>query len=138
MPSGTRAVLDARSLATSHRRLAALLRPGQPVLDVGCGTGAITRGIAEAVAPGGRAIGLDANVELIQSAHATHRGVPGLVFAVADAYTLPFAAAFDVVTAARVLQWLAGRARLTPSGTAPGARASTSSRRRCAGSRPRA
>ena len=43
MPEGTTAILDARSLATAHRRLAALLSPGLAVLDVGCGTGAITR-----------------------------------------------------------------------------------------------
>lgn len=72
MPAGTRAVLDARSLAASHRQLAALLRPGLAVLDVGCGTGAITRGIAEAVAPGGRAVGLDVNAGMIESARRAH------------------------------------------------------------------
>jgi ubiquinone/menaquinone biosynthesis C-methylase UbiE len=54
-----RGPLPQRSLETSHRRLAELLRPGMAVLDVGCGAGAITRGIAEAVAPGGHALGLD-------------------------------------------------------------------------------
>ena len=33
MPEGTGAILDTRSLATDHRRLAALLRPGLAVLD---------------------------------------------------------------------------------------------------------
>lgn len=107
MPAGTRAVLDARSLAASHRRLAELLRPGFAVLDVGCGTGAITRGIALAVAPDGRALGLDVNGEMIESARRAHARVPGLAFEVGDAYALPFTAAFDIVTAARVLQWLA-------------------------------
>ena len=107
MPPGTRAVLDARSLAASHRRLAGQLRPGLAVLDVGCGTGAITRGIAEAVAPGGRAVGIDENADMIARALQAHAGVPGLAFALGDAYALPFDAAFDLVTAARVLQWLA-------------------------------
>jgi len=34
MPSETAAILDRRSLARDHRRLAAMLRPGQRVLDL--------------------------------------------------------------------------------------------------------
>src|SRR5439155_835352 len=64
MPSETAAILDRRSLARDHRRLAAMLRLGQRVLDVGCGTGAITRGIVEAVGPGGRVLGVGPNREL--------------------------------------------------------------------------
>ncbi|HKV45152.1 MAG TPA: methyltransferase domain-containing protein [bacterium] len=107
MPEGTAAILNARSLRTAHRRLAEVLRPGDAVLDVGCGTGAITRGIAEAVAPGGRVVGVDLNAGFIAGARRSHAGIPGLTFAVADACGLPFADAFDLVTAARVLQWLA-------------------------------
>lgn len=107
MPAGTGVILDARTLATAHRRLAEGLRPGLAVLDVGCGTGAITRGIAEAVAPGGRTVGLDVDQVLIARARESHRAVPGLLFAVADVYRLPAREAFDIVTAARVLQWLA-------------------------------
>ena len=84
MPEGTSAILDTRSLATAHRRLAALLRPGLSVLDVGCGTGAITRGIAETVGPEGRVVGVDVNASMIDKARAAHRGVPGLSFEVAD------------------------------------------------------
>ena len=39
-------VLNRRTLEIDHRVLAGVLRPGMSVLDVGCGTGAITAGIA--------------------------------------------------------------------------------------------
>lgn len=99
-------ILSTRSLATGHRRLAELLRPGLRVLDVGCGPGAITRGIAEAVGPAGRVVGVDLHPRLIAEARLLHDAVPSLTFAVGDAYDLPFHEEFDIVTAARVLQWL--------------------------------
>jgi len=107
MPEGASGVLNARSLTTAHRRLAQLLRPGLAVLDVGSGTGAITRGIAEAVGPNGRAVGVDVHTGLIEEARRLHDDVPGLSFETADVYNLPFHDLFDIVTAARVLQWLA-------------------------------
>ena len=125
MPEGTNAVLNTRSLAASHRRLAELLRPGMRVLDVGCGTGAITRGIAEAVGSGGRVVGIDVNPGLIEEARQTHGGVPGLTFAVGDVHRMPYRDAFDIVTAARVLQWLAdpaGALRAMVGAARPGGR----------------
>ena len=111
MPEGTSVILDARCLATAHRRLAEVLRPGMSVLDVGCGTGAITRGIAEAVAPSGSVVGVDVNQGLIERARQAHGDIPGLSFAVADLFDLGdltgYRNGFDIVTAARVLQWLA-------------------------------
>src|SRR5207244_2921038 len=70
-------ILSARSLATAHRRLAELLRPGLRVLDVGCGPGAITRGIADAVGPAGRVVGVDLHPQLIAEARRWHDAVPG-------------------------------------------------------------
>jgi ubiquinone/menaquinone biosynthesis C-methylase UbiE len=108
MPAGTERFLDARSLADAHRRLAELLRPGMTVLDVGCGTGAITEGIARAVAPDGRAVGIDVSRDLIARARERSKREANLSFELADVASLRGRTRrFDVATAARMLQWLA-------------------------------
>jgi ubiquinone/menaquinone biosynthesis C-methylase UbiE len=107
MPTGSERFLDTRSLEADHRRLAALLAPGMSVLDVGCGSGAITRGIAEAVGADGRVVGIDVSEELLERALTTHGGPPSLEFEVADVTRHGYRDEFDVVTAARTLQWLA-------------------------------
>ncbi|AGP38705.1 methyltransferase domain-containing protein [Sorangium cellulosum] len=99
-------VLDRRTLAGDHRRLAELLRPGQSVLDVGCGTGSITAGIAQAVQPGGEVLGLDRDADLLARAAARFAGRAGLSFACGDVLAFDAEARFDVVTAARALQWV--------------------------------
>src|SRR5262245_60653076 len=106
MPAGSEDILNARSLTKSHMRLAALLEPGLRVLDIGCGTGSITAGIAQAVAPDGYAIGVDINTTLIEEARRSHIEISNLSFTVSDVYSIPFLNAFDVVNAARTLQWL--------------------------------
>lgn len=99
-------VLNARTLTDSFPRLAQRITPGLRVLDVGCGTGAITQGIAEAVGPQGSAVGVDSNRALIAEARARHEGTPGLTFEVADVYSLAPDGSFDVVAASRLLVWL--------------------------------
>jgi ubiquinone/menaquinone biosynthesis C-methylase UbiE len=105
MPAGSEAVLDRRSLHLDHRHLAGLLEPGLAVLDVGCGSGAITREIADAVAADGSVVGLDVNADLLE--HARRNPRPNLVYVHGDVRTFEWPDLFDVVTAARVLQWLA-------------------------------
>jgi SAM-dependent methyltransferase len=125
MPPGTENFLDVRSLAADNAALAALLRPGLTVLDVGCGTGAITRGIADAVSPDGTVRGIDINADLIARATAASAGHRNLRFEVADVLEERWEAAFDIVTAARVLQWLADPARMLAAmtrATRPGGR----------------
>ena len=106
MQHGAHSILARRTLATSHRRLNDMLRPGMAVLDVGCATGAITVGIAEIVGAEGHVVGVDADDSLISQARYSH-GRDGLTFDVRDAYDLGFTSEFDVVTSSRVLQWLA-------------------------------
>ena len=63
------------------------------------GSGAITRGIAEAMAPGGRAVGLDIDPRLIAEARQAHADVPGLSFELGDLDHFEHPATFDIVTA---------------------------------------
>jgi SAM-dependent methyltransferase len=76
------------------------------VLDVGCGTGAITVGIAKAVGPEGRVLGIDRDAEQVAAARQEHGSVPNLSFEEIDVLSMTFVGSFDVVTAARTLQWL--------------------------------
>jgi ubiquinone/menaquinone biosynthesis C-methylase UbiE len=99
-------VLDSRSLTNSNKRLAEILTEGMEVLDIGCGTGAITRGIAEAVGPSGRVVGIDSNLNLIERARQAHNGAPWLTFEIGDTYNLNYKGQFDIVTSSRVLIWL--------------------------------
>lgn len=111
MPRGAHGILNARNLEDDHACIARLLRPGDFVLDVGCGGGAITEGMARAVGPssqaaGGLAVGVDIGGRLLAQAGPRQAETPALGFAKADIYHLPFHACFDIVTAARTLQWL--------------------------------
>src|SRR3982751_108959 len=80
-------VLNRRTLDNDHRVLAAMLRPGLSVLDVGCGTGAITAGIARAVGPSGRAVGVDRDEAMLEIARREHSDVE---FVQGDALDLPY------------------------------------------------
>lgn len=100
-------ILGWRTLEKDHRCLAELLRPGCSVLDVGCGTGAITAGIARAVKPEGHVVGVDRDEGLIEIAGTEHAEIENLQFECRDATALEYRAQFDIVTSARVLQWIA-------------------------------
>lgn len=74
---------------------AAQVGPGQHVLDVACGTGALTVAAARCVKPGGSVLGLDANPEMLAVARRNH---PAIEWHQGHAESLPFAdACFDTV-----------------------------------------
>lgn len=85
------------------------LQPGMRLLDVGCGPGSITRGLAERLAPG-QVIGLDLARETLAAARddAAARGLGNLGYEEGSVYQIPFAdASFDAVYAHQVFQHLA-------------------------------
>lgn len=75
-------------------------RPGERILDLGCGTGHLTARIAEA---GARVVGIDSSAEMIAEAR---RGYPGLRFEVADARDFALDEPFDAVFSNAVLHWV--------------------------------
>lgn len=96
-----------RTVDNSAAYLAGHLRPGMSVLDVGCGPGTITAGLAERVAPG-RVVAADAAETVLDEARANTAGLDNVEFAVADVHALDFPdGTFDVVHAHQVLQHVA-------------------------------
>ena len=93
------APMDRQLESLGRRALAALApKPGERVLDIGCGSGATTLMLAEAVAPGGEAVGVDISRPMLDVARRRSAGMTGVRFHEADAQSEPFAAAgFDAV-----------------------------------------
>ena len=67
---------------------AAAARPGEKVLDVGCGTGTTTGKLAAAIGLQGHVLGVDISQELIEAARA--QALTNATFVVSDATTYPF------------------------------------------------
>jgi ubiquinone/menaquinone biosynthesis C-methylase UbiE len=103
----------AHARRTAERNAAFLLphlRPGMRLLDAGCGPGSITIGLAAAVAPGGEAIGFDADASAIDQARvlAAERAIENARFETGDIHRLPYAdGSFDAAFVHAVLQHLA-------------------------------
>ncbi|HET7016265.1 MAG TPA: methyltransferase domain-containing protein [Streptosporangiaceae bacterium] len=101
------------------------VRPGDQVLDVGCGLGHEARRLAHLAGPQGRVVGIDSNPAMIAEANrrAAAQDLP-VSFEVGDAHQLSFAdGSFDVCRTERVLRYvdqvetvLAEMVRVTRSG----------------------
>jgi ubiquinone/menaquinone biosynthesis C-methylase UbiE len=89
---------------------AAALRPGERVLDVGCGTGIVARLAADAVGSEGSVVGLD--VEPAMLAVARSAVGPGVEWIEASAESIPLPdESVDVVLCQMSLQFVPDRAR---------------------------
>lgn len=102
-------VLRSHSRRTAENSAAYLLphlRPGQRLLDVGCGPGTITTGLARRVAPG-RVVAIDVVPGVLEQARQLVVEHGNVSFETGDVYSLDFEdGAFDVVHAHQVLQHL--------------------------------
>ncbi|HUR27075.1 MAG TPA: methyltransferase domain-containing protein [Planctomycetota bacterium] len=75
-------------------------KPGERILDLGCGTGHLTQQLADA---GATVVGLDASREMIEQARREH---PGLRFELGDAHELEMHESFDAVFSNAALHWM--------------------------------
>ncbi|GAA3351713.1 hypothetical protein GCM10020358_82470 [Amorphoplanes nipponensis] len=85
----------------------AAVRPGEHVLDVGCGRGAVLLSAAAAAGPTGRVVGIDLAPAMVELTRAATASLPGVSVRVGDAGAPDFPpGSFDVVTAGLVLFFL--------------------------------
>ena len=82
------AFMAARSFITHGQFIRSYIKPGMRALDCGCGPGAISEGLAEALGSNGQVVGIDFGESQIQIANT--RATPNLTFRVASVYELPF------------------------------------------------
>jgi ubiquinone/menaquinone biosynthesis C-methylase UbiE len=89
--------LELQLAPLGRRALAALVpRPGESVLDIGCGGGETVLALAQAVAPDGIAVGIDSSAAVLAFAGRAAEGREQVRFIQADAQVYPFEpASFD-------------------------------------------
>ena len=109
----TRQWMSQRTAARDLAFLVPHLRTGMDLVDCGCGTGSITAGLAEIVAPG-QVIGIDIEPRQLDVARALaiERGVKNVRFAHGSIYELPYPdSTFDVAVAHFVIEHVSEPAR---------------------------
>ena len=103
-------LLFARKPTEVHKQLVkeAALKPGEHVLDVGCGPGTLALLMATKVAPGGEVVGIDASPQMIERAtQKAKKAAAGARFEVAAIESLPLVdASFDASTSTFMLHHL--------------------------------
>ena len=89
------------------------LKPGEHVLDVGCGSGTLAIAASKKVGPTGRVCGIDASPEMIaRASNKARRARLEVAFEEAPAQSLPFAeASFDATLSTIMLHHLPRKGR---------------------------
>ena len=94
-------------------------RPGERILDLGCGTGQLTSQIAES---GAHVVGLDKSASMLEEAR---KNFPHIEFVLADAASFQVPGSFDAVFSNAALHWVkdfAGAAHCISRALGPGDR----------------
>jgi trans-aconitate 2-methyltransferase len=81
-------------------------KPGEIILDLGCGTGHLTNLIAKS---GAGVYGIDSSVAMIEQAHINY---PGIKFDVLDAVNFSLDIKYDAVFSNAVLHWIPEREKV--------------------------
>ena len=118
-----------RTAEANARFFLPILRPGMRLLDCGCGPGAISVGLATAIAPG-QLVGIDLDGEHIEQARrlAEELGVSSARFEIGNVGQIPYAdQSFDAVFCHAVLEHLE-QTGSSPGRNAPGSQAPRSDR----------
>jgi len=99
-------IFDNRSLEVDYPTVIPLIKKGMRVLDVGCGTGAISNGIAKLVGSSGHVIGIDNTEKFIASGSESYKDTLNLELIYSDLFDYKSDVGFDLIVSARTLQWL--------------------------------
>ncbi len=99
-------IFDSRTLQNDFKTILPIIKPGLRVLDVGCGTGAISKDIAELVGNEGVVIGIDNTLDFIDSGKKSYSSYKNLDLQHADLMNYETELKFDLIVSARTFQWL--------------------------------
>ena len=99
-------IFNDRNLAKDYRNLTQILQPGITVLDIGCGTGSISKDIANNIGANGKVIGIDNTESFIKSGQEFYQSVSNLELIAVDLFDYNPDIKFDLIVSARTLQWL--------------------------------
>lgn len=102
----TSVILGQRTLDQDYRTLKSALRPGLRVLDIGCGTGSITKDIADYVGPTGQVVGIDNTASFITEGKGLYANVQNLELLHCDLLDFESLDKFDLIVSARTFQWI--------------------------------